>query len=76
MIQPVPGGKTRPFVATSRIGTTMADRRIQICHSVICELESLTMASVSAMAKTVAMMVKTPWGRPNRMLSVGWIATP
>jgi hypothetical protein len=24
----------------------------------------------------VAIMVKTPWGRPNRVLSLVWIATP
>ena len=53
----------------------MADRRIQICHSVIPELDSLMIASVSAMAKTVARMATTPWGRPKRGLSVGWIVT-
>lgn len=46
----------------------MAERSTQICQGVMPKLDSLMIASVSAMAKTVATMAGTPWGKRTLVL--------
>jgi hypothetical protein len=60
----------RPLVAISSRGRTIAERSIQICQSVMPELDNLMIASVNAMAKTVRTMAPTPWGKRKLVFRV------